>query len=98
MSGTVYLSLHINGTFRAHWADKLGFCECSEILLIMPIVNFRKLEPMYAVLFMFGTSIFYIGKNAGVPLSFKCIKSSGGPVPWTLVGVSRKYPVLYKER
>ncbi|XP_038906310.1 protein BREAST CANCER SUSCEPTIBILITY 2 homolog B isoform X2 [Benincasa hispida] len=63
MSETVYLTLHINGTYRAHWADRLGFC-----------------------------------KNAGVPLSFKCIKSSGGPVPWTLVGVSRKYPVLYKER
>ncbi|XP_022159315.1 protein BREAST CANCER SUSCEPTIBILITY 2 homolog B-like isoform X2 [Momordica charantia] len=63
ISSTVYLSLHINGTFRAHWADRLGFC-----------------------------------KNGGVPLSFKCIKSSGGPVPWTLVGVSRKYPVLYKDR
>ncbi|KAG7017205.1 Protein BREAST CANCER SUSCEPTIBILITY 2-like B, partial [Cucurbita argyrosperma subsp. argyrosperma] len=63
MSGAVYLTLHINGTFRAHWADRLGFC-----------------------------------KNAGVSLSFKCIKSSGGPVPSTLVGVSRKYPVLYKER
>ncbi|XP_031738660.1 protein BREAST CANCER SUSCEPTIBILITY 2 homolog B isoform X2 [Cucumis sativus] len=63
MPETVNLMLHINGTFRAHWADRLGFC-----------------------------------KNAGVPLSFKCIKSSGGPIPWTLVGVSRKYPVLYKER
>ncbi|KAL0555703.1 hypothetical protein IC582_009658 [Cucumis melo] len=63
MPETVNLTLHINGTFRAHWADRLGFC-----------------------------------KNAGVPLSFKCIKSNGGPVPWTLVGVSRKYPVLYKER
>ncbi|XP_024018442.1 protein BREAST CANCER SUSCEPTIBILITY 2 homolog B [Morus notabilis] len=60
---TVNLMLHINGTYRAHWADRLGFC-----------------------------------KGVGVPLAFKCIKSNGGPVPLTLVGITRIYPLLYKER
>ncbi|KAJ6680810.1 BREAST CANCER TYPE 2 SUSCEPTIBILITY PROTEIN BRCA2 [Salix purpurea] len=26
-SKTVSLSLHINGTYRAHWADRMGFCK-----------------------------------------------------------------------
>ncbi|KAJ8898959.1 hypothetical protein K2173_008460 [Erythroxylum novogranatense] len=63
VSGTVSFSLHINGTYRAHWADKLGFC-----------------------------------KGVGVPLAFSCIKSNGGPVPRTLVGITRIYPILYKEK
>uniref|UniRef100_A0A0D3EJZ0 Tower domain-containing protein n=1 Tax=Oryza barthii TaxID=65489 RepID=A0A0D3EJZ0_9ORYZ len=37
-------------------------------------------------------------KHAGVPLAFKCIKASGGRVPRTLVGVTRIYPVMYRER
>nr|GLL25656.1 protein BREAST CANCER SUSCEPTIBILITY 2 homolog B-like [Ipomoea trifida] len=57
------LVLHINGTYRAHWADRLGFC-----------------------------------KGRGVPLAFNSIKDSGGAVPITLVGISRIYPVLYRER
>ncbi|KAG1371520.1 protein BREAST CANCER SUSCEPTIBILITY 2 [Cocos nucifera] len=47
-SKTVSLLIHINGTYRAHWADPLGLC--------------------------------------------------GGKVPRTLVGITRIYPVLYKER
>ncbi|KAK4478421.1 hypothetical protein RD792_013891 [Penstemon davidsonii] len=62
-SRTAALSLHINGIYRCHWAEKLGFC-----------------------------------KSAGVPLAFKCIKATGGTVPSTLVGITRIYPVLYKER
>ncbi|OMO97642.1 hypothetical protein COLO4_14461 [Corchorus olitorius] len=62
-SSDISLFLNINGTFRAHWADRLGFC-----------------------------------KSAGAPLAFRCIKSDGGPVPQTLVGVTRIYPVLYRER
>ncbi|KAI9152762.1 hypothetical protein LWI28_000709 [Acer negundo] len=62
-SGSVSLLLNVNGTYRAHWADRLGFC-----------------------------------KGVGAPLAFRCIKSNGGPVPWTLVGLTRIYPVLYKER
>lgn len=62
-SKTVSLMLHINGTRRAHWADRLGF-----------------------------------SKGVGVPLAFRSIKASGGPVPRTLVGVARIYPILYKER
>ncbi|KAK9154038.1 hypothetical protein Sjap_001518 [Stephania japonica] len=62
-SKTVNLLLHINGTYRAHWADHLGMC-----------------------------------KYPGAPLAFNCIKSSGGLVPKTFLGVTRIYPVLYKER
>ncbi|RAL49003.1 hypothetical protein DM860_001323 [Cuscuta australis] len=57
------LVLHINGTYRAHWADRLGFC-----------------------------------KGRGIPLAFNCINGAGGAVPITLVGVSKIYPVLYRER
>ncbi|KAI3811670.1 hypothetical protein L1987_21398 [Smallanthus sonchifolius] len=38
------------------------------------------------------------GKSGCPPLAFKCIKGSGGVVPSTLVGVTRIYPVLYRER
>ncbi|XWS60009.1 hypothetical protein CRYUN_Cryun08bG0171400 [Craigia yunnanensis] len=62
-SSAISLLLNINGTFRAHWADRLGFC-----------------------------------KGVGTPSAFRCIKSDGGPVPRTLVGVTRIYPVLYRER
>ncbi|KAF3794432.1 BREAST CANCER SUSCEPTIBILITY 2-like protein A [Nymphaea thermarum] len=61
--GNVALSLHINGTFRTHWAERLGFCK-----------GYRK------------------------PLSFRCINVNGGAVLRTLVGVTRLYPLLYKER
>ncbi|XP_057428550.1 protein BREAST CANCER SUSCEPTIBILITY 2 homolog B-like isoform X2 [Lotus japonicus] len=63
VSSTVRLSLHINGTYRAHWAERLGFC-----------------------------------KVAGPPLAFRCIKSNGGLIPQTLAGITRIYPILYKER
>ncbi|KAJ8426853.1 hypothetical protein Cgig2_006528 [Carnegiea gigantea] len=62
-SPTVSLLLHINGTYRANWADRLGFC-----------------------------------RGACAPLAFRSIKSDGGPIPRTLVGVTRVYPVLYRER
>ncbi|CAI9287354.1 unnamed protein product [Lactuca saligna] len=62
-SSMISLCLHMNGTYKAHWAERLGFC-----------------------------------KSGCVPLSLKCIKGSGGVVPSTLVGVTRIYPVLYRER
>ncbi|ESQ47359.1 hypothetical protein EUTSA_v10027627mg [Eutrema salsugineum] len=62
-SNTIFLLLNINGTYRAHWADRLGFC-----------------------------------KEVSVPLSLNCIKSNGGPVPKTIAGITRIYPILYKER
>ncbi|KAD6796071.1 hypothetical protein E3N88_06967 [Mikania micrantha] len=62
-SKMISLCLHINGTYRAHWADRLGFC-----------------------------------KGGCPPLAFKCIKGSGGVVPRTLIGITRIYPVLYRER
>ncbi|KAF9588565.1 hypothetical protein IFM89_013417 [Coptis chinensis] len=72
-SKTVSLQLHINGTYRAHWADRLGICKA------FPIAS-------------------SIRRSPGAPLAFSCIKSGGGLVPKTLVGVSRIYPILYKER
>uniref|UniRef100_M4F7J9 Tower domain-containing protein n=1 Tax=Brassica campestris TaxID=3711 RepID=M4F7J9_BRACM len=63
ISNTIYLLLHINGTYRAHWADRLGFC-----------------------------------KEVGVPLALNCIKCNGGPVPKMLAGITRIYPILYKEK
>lgn len=62
-SSTVNLLLHINGTYRAGWAERLGFC-----------------------------------RGLCAPLAFRCVKSNGGPIPRTLVGVTRIYPVLYRER
>ncbi|CAN0927860.1 Protein BREAST CANCER SUSCEPTIBILITY 2 homolog B [Linum grandiflorum] len=62
-SKAVCLLLHINGTYRAHWADRLGLC-----------------------------------KRSGAPLAFSCIKSNGGSIPHTVVGVTRIYPILYKEK
>ncbi|KAK2987308.1 hypothetical protein RJ640_000084 [Escallonia rubra] len=61
-SKEISLRLHINGTYRAHWADRLGFCK------------------------------------VGAPLAFRCIKSVGGAVPSTLIGITRIYPILYRER
>ncbi|KAK7287026.1 hypothetical protein RJT34_22438 [Clitoria ternatea] len=63
VSPTVNLILHINGTYRAHWGERLGFC-----------------------------------RQAGPPLAFRCIKSNGGQVPQTLAGITRIYPILYKQR
>ncbi|XP_078177625.1 protein BREAST CANCER SUSCEPTIBILITY 2 homolog B-like isoform X3 [Carex rostrata] len=37
-------------------------------------------------------------KRIGPPLAFRCIRSSGGTIPLTLVGIKRIYPLLYKER
>ncbi|KAL6520885.1 hypothetical protein OROGR_017454 [Orobanche gracilis] len=62
-SQTTSLLLHMNGTYRCDWAERLGFC-----------------------------------KFAGVPLAFRCIKETGGAVPSTLVGVTRIYPLRYRER
>ncbi|CAA0836257.1 Protein BREAST CANCER SUSCEPTIBILITY 2 homolog B [Striga hermonthica] len=60
---TTSLLLHMNGTYRCHWAERLGFC-----------------------------------KHAFGPLAFRCIKETGGAVPSTLVGVTRIYPLLYREK
>ncbi|KAL0716074.1 hypothetical protein Bca4012_065396 [Brassica carinata] len=38
------------------------------------------------------------GKEVGVPLALNCIKCNGGPVPKTLAGITRIYPILYKEK
>ncbi|XP_075502367.1 LOW QUALITY PROTEIN: protein BREAST CANCER SUSCEPTIBILITY 2 homolog B-like [Primulina tabacum] len=62
-SHTSVLSLHLNGTYRCHWAERLGFC-----------------------------------KSAGAPLAFRSIKSTGGAIPSTLIGITRIYPILYRER
>ncbi|CAO2820162.1 unnamed protein product [Amaranthus hypochondriacus] len=60
---TVSLVMHMNGTYRVSWDERLGFC-----------------------------------RSACAPLAFRCIKDGGGIVPCTIVGITRIYPVLYKER
>ncbi|BBH02574.1 Protein BREAST CANCER SUSCEPTIBILITY 2 homolog A [Prunus dulcis] len=77
---TVTFRLHINGTYRAHWADRLGFCKNHLVYIRLWYISSRA------------------GKGAGAPLAFNCVKSGGGAVPCTLLGVTRIYPVLYKER
>jgi hypothetical protein len=47
---------------------------------------------------LFDNHSYISGKHVGLPLAFKCIKASGGRVPRTLVGITRIYPVLYRER
>ncbi|KNA09601.1 hypothetical protein SOVF_152150 isoform A [Spinacia oleracea] len=62
-SSAISLMLHMNGTYRASWHERLGFC-----------------------------------RGVCAPLAFRCIKDNGGLIPRTLVGVTRIYPVLYRER
>ncbi|XP_021769649.1 protein BREAST CANCER SUSCEPTIBILITY 2 homolog B-like isoform X1 [Chenopodium quinoa] len=62
-SPLISLMLHINGTYRASWHERLGLC-----------------------------------RGMCAPLAFRCIKDNGGLIPRTLVGVTRMYPVLYRER
>ncbi|GAB2209907.1 hypothetical protein Droror1_Dr00027134 [Drosera rotundifolia] len=62
-ASTASLFLHVNGTYKACWSDRLG-----------------------------------LSRGPCTPLAFRCIKGDGGPVPRTLVGVMRIYPVLYREK
>lgn len=61
-------------------------------------MTFSSFETSYSCLLMDGPYSIIIGKGVGAPLAFKSIKGNGGPVPRTLVGITRIYPVLYKER
>lgn len=53
-------------------------------------------------IFLWPILIFYLrmfpGKTPGAPLDFRCIKGAGGKVPRTLIGITRIYPILFKER
>uniref|UniRef100_A0A0E0MRS6 Tower domain-containing protein n=1 Tax=Oryza rufipogon TaxID=4529 RepID=A0A0E0MRS6_ORYRU len=78
------------GASLCGWAGPVSFHEASGTVKLMIHIN--------------GTyrarwdETLGLCKHAGVPLAFKCIKASGGRVPRTLVGVTRIYPVMYRER
>ncbi|XP_015622757.1 protein BREAST CANCER SUSCEPTIBILITY 2 homolog B isoform X2 [Oryza sativa Japonica Group] len=82
--------LRIWGASLCGWAGPVSFHEASGTVKLMIHIN--------------GTyrarwdETLGLCKHAGVPLAFKCIKASGGRVPRTLVGVTRIYPVMYRER
>nr|GMC84519.1 protein BREAST CANCER SUSCEPTIBILITY 2 homolog B-like isoform X1 [Ipomoea batatas] len=60
--------------------------------------GFAKGKPLCSRYLIFSLVDVFAGKGRGVPLAFNSIKDSGGAVPITLVGISRIYPVLYRER
>lgn len=100
MPRTANLVLHINGTYRAQWADRLGYCKChfKYLCLFLILDSLENLHfDLLAFLLLVHKSIL-TGKGIGAPLAFKCIKSNGGPVPLTFLGITRIYPVLYKEK
>ncbi|RCV24794.1 hypothetical protein SETIT_5G114900v2 [Setaria italica] len=82
--------LRIWGASLCGWSGPVSFHEASDTVKLMIHIN--------------GTyrarwnEILGFCNHVGLPLAFKCIKASGGRVPRTLVGITRIYPVLYRER
>lgn len=56
VSRTVSLLLHMNGTYRAHWADRLGFCKHC-----LGCLNFCLFPVLYGVRHM---QFFFLPSNA----------------------------------
>uniref|UniRef100_A0A0D9UX46 Tower domain-containing protein n=1 Tax=Leersia perrieri TaxID=77586 RepID=A0A0D9UX46_9ORYZ len=82
--------LRIWGASLCGWAGPVSFHEASGTVKLMIHINGTYRARWNETL--------GLCKQAGVPLAFKCIKASGGRVPRTLVGVTRIYPVMYRER
>ncbi|KAF0920312.1 hypothetical protein E2562_034791 [Oryza meyeriana var. granulata] len=82
--------LRIWGASLCGWAGPASFHEASGTVKLMIHINGTYRARWNETL--------GLCKHAGVPLAFKCIKASGGSVPRTLVGVTRIYPVMYRER
>ncbi|OAY65685.1 Protein BREAST CANCER SUSCEPTIBILITY B [Ananas comosus] len=82
--------LRVWGAALCGWVGPISFLEASNTVSLLIHINgtFRATwdEPLGFC------------KGPGPPLAFRCIKSYGGIVPMTLVGVTRVYPLLYKER
>ncbi|KAG8046006.1 hypothetical protein GUJ93_ZPchr0008g12594 [Zizania palustris] len=82
--------LRIWGASLCGWAGPISFNESSGTVKLMIHINGTYRARWNETL--------GLCKHAGLPLAFKCIKTSGGRVPRTLVGVTRIYPVMYRER
>uniref|UniRef100_A0A0E0JEH1 Tower domain-containing protein n=1 Tax=Oryza punctata TaxID=4537 RepID=A0A0E0JEH1_ORYPU len=82
--------LRIWGASLCGWAGPVSFHEASGTVKLVIHINGTYRARWNETL--------GLCKHAGVPLAFKCIKASGGRVPRTLVGVTRIYPVMYRER
>ncbi|TVU21686.1 hypothetical protein EJB05_31338, partial [Eragrostis curvula] len=82
--------LRIWGASLCGWAGPVSFSEASGTVKLMVHIN-----GTYRA--RWNESLGFC-KHIGLPLAFKCIKAAGGRVPRTLVGLTRIYPVLYRER
>ncbi|CAL4951790.1 unnamed protein product [Urochloa decumbens] len=82
--------LRIWGASLCGWSGPVSFHEASGTVKLMVHIN-----GTYRA--RWNETLGFC-KHVGLPLAFKCIKASGGRVPRTLVGTTRIYPVLYRER
>ncbi|XP_039810962.1 protein BREAST CANCER SUSCEPTIBILITY 2 homolog B-like isoform X11 [Panicum virgatum] len=82
--------LRIWGASLCGWSGPVSFHEASGTVKLMVHIN-----GTYRA--RWNETLGFC-KHAGLPLAFKCIKASGGRVPRTLVGITRIYPVLFRER
>ncbi|KAL6848133.1 hypothetical protein ACP4OV_022261 [Aristida adscensionis] len=82
--------LRIWGASMCGWSGPVSFHEASGTIKLMVHIN-----GTYRA--RWNETLGFC-KHVGLPLAFNCIKASGGRVPRTLVGVTRIYPVLYRER
>ncbi|KAK3160428.1 hypothetical protein QOZ80_1BG0059330 [Eleusine coracana subsp. coracana] len=82
--------LRIWGASLCGWSGPVSFSEASGTITLMVHIN-----GTYRA--RWNESLGFC-KRVGLPLAFNCIKASGGKVPRTLVGITRIYPVLYRER
>ncbi|KAK3163964.1 hypothetical protein QOZ80_1AG0010770 [Eleusine coracana subsp. coracana] len=82
--------LRIWGASLCGWSGPVSFSEASGTITLMVHIN-----GTYRA--RWNESLGFC-KGVGLPLAFNCIKASGGKVPRALVGVTRIYPVLYRER
>ena len=74
-------------------------CVSTFWIIVFPVhFSYVKRDPSSFELMIHNTKFSSVGKRSGAPLALSCIKSNGGSVPHTLVGVTRIYPVLYKEK
>ncbi|KAF8663008.1 hypothetical protein HU200_055596 [Digitaria exilis] len=82
--------LRIWGASLCGWSGPVSFHEASGTVKLMVHIN-----GTYRA--RWNETLGFC-KHVGLPLAFKCIKASGGRVPRTLVGITRIYPVLFRER
>ncbi|KAL0347518.1 UNVERIFIED_CONTAM: protein BREAST CANCER SUSCEPTIBILITY 2B [Sesamum calycinum] len=94
-SGKLFVGQKLRMSFGLSNWDSVSACYVFLLLYLQQYVS--------TAYFLVSSSLshwltVHLGKSAGVPLAFRCIKGTGGAVPRTLVGITRIYPVLYRER